>query len=132
MSRWLRIVARTVHLAAMAFVLVGAFQGSIAPGAVTGLLLSGGYLIADSVRRHGADVFRFLHFWVVVAKDLLFVALFALPTWAGQIAVVALVLGSVISHAPGWVRQFAFVGEPGPCARKASTEATPPRQRAKG
>jgi hypothetical protein len=123
MTRWLRIAVRTVHLGAMAFVLVGAFDGALAPGAVTGLLLSGGYLVADNVRRHGADVFRYLNFWVVVAKAMLFVALFALPSWAGPLAVVALVLGSGISHAPGWVRQYALVGEPGPCAARSGSAA---------
>ena len=124
MRRWLRIAARTLHLGAMAFVLVGAVQHAIPPSAVSLLLLSGGYLVADSLWRHGTDVFRFLHFWVVAAKLVLLLALLAAPSWAGAIAIAALVLGSVISHAPGRVRQWPLLGEPGPCALPAEG---PPR-----
>ncbi|TNE89028.1 MAG: hypothetical protein EP330_12575 [Deltaproteobacteria bacterium] len=124
MTRWLRIAARTVHLGAMAFVLVGACDGTIPGDAVAALVASGGYLVADDVRKHGPDLFRYLQFWAVVAKLLLLTALLALPDRAALAGFAALIVGSVVSHAPGWFRQHPLVGVPGPCAQPSTDPPT--------
>ena len=117
-QRWVRIALRTLHIAAAAMV-IGAAVHDGAYGPWPDLLaLSGLAIVADELYKGGLDWIRYLHAWVVIGKvglavygalhlEHLLPCLFA-----------ALVLGSVISHAPGKVRQFAFWGEPGPCARK--------------
>ena len=125
MRRWLRIAARTLHLGAMAFVLVGAVQPAIPPSAVSLLLLSGGYLVADSLWRHGTDVFRFLHFWVVAAKLVLLLALLAAPSWAGAIAIAALVLLGLLML-QGLRGRFGAAARPPGTSPRSSTTSTAP------
>jgi hypothetical protein len=64
---------------------------------------------------------------VILAKlALLWVGLMvpALLPWALWTAVI---LGGIISHAPGVVRQYGVWGEAGPCARKADGACALPR-----
>lgn len=116
--RALRIGARTVHLGAMAFVLVPmAMELPVSHAALVLLVASGMVMVLDDFNKNGFELFRYLQFWAVVAKACLLMAALALPAAAGPWAVTALVLGSVVSHAPGRVRQFALFGPPGPCAQ---------------
>lgn len=118
-QRSLRIAARTVHLGAMAFVMVPALaRAAVSPDAVAILVLSGGALVADDFYRYGVDLFRYAQFWAVVGKVALLLVALSVPGWAGQAMLMALVVGSVISHAPGKVRQAAVIGKPGPCATR--------------
>ncbi len=121
-QRWLRIGARTVHLVSVVFVGGNAVVGRpLDEGAVAMLVLSGGTLLADDFVRYGIHVVRFLQFWAVVCKIALLSLALAAPDWTLQLLVGAIVVGSIISHAPGKVRQWALAGEPGPCAVKTSS-----------
>ena len=120
-QRALRIAVRTAHIAA-AVVLLGAVTWGHDPGAsLLAVLLTGFLLVADDLYRYGPDWFRWVQSWVILGK-LLVVALAATEPWALW---TALVLGSVISHAPGTVRQRPLWGRPGPCAVKGSRSAAP-------
>jgi hypothetical protein len=78
-------------------------------------LLSGGAMVAEALVRYGTDWLRFVGSWVVLFK----LALLVLALWSGMALwplLLALLLGSVISHAPGRIRQHALWGEDGACA----------------
>lgn len=122
-QRWLRITARTVHLVSVMFVGANAVVGRpLDERAVAVLVASGGMMLADDVVRYGSDAFRYLHFWAAVAKiGLLGIALVQ-PDYTLALLIAAIVVGSFISHAPGKVRQWAVVGEPGPCAGRSARD----------
>lgn len=131
--RWLDIGLRTAHLAAMAFFLGGAALGDAPAWSLAATVATGLALCASDVARHGDDWFRYAQAWAVIGKVAVFTALAAAgePSWA---AAAALVVGSVISHAPGAIRHAAVVGEAGPCASNCtvqpSREAAPGRRAA--
>jgi len=119
-QRWVRIALRTLHIAAAAMV-VGAAVHDGAYGMWPDLLaLSGLAIVADEIYKGGLDWFRYLHAWVVCAKVALAVFGALYPDWVLHALFAALVLGSVISHAPGRVRHFSLWGAPGPCAREGT------------
>ncbi len=115
-QRALRIALRTLHIASIAWLLGAAVYAQPAEAAVSATLLSGGAMVAEALVRHGSDWLRFLGAWVVLAK--LGLLIFALGTGMSPWPLLAaLVLGSLISHAPGRLRQRALWGEDGACAR---------------
>lgn len=120
--RWLSIGIRTLHLASV----VGVFSAP-SPDAWAALLLgSGALLIADDLWRFGLDWLRWVQAWVILGK----LGVFGVCALAGHPVVglwAALVLGSLISHAPGALRHAPLLGAPGPCAGHAcaSPKATP-------
>ena len=126
-QRWVRIGARTVHLVSVMFVGGNAIIGRpLDSVALDMLILSGCSLLADDALRYGPSLLRYLHFWAVVAKiGLLSIALVK-PEWTLSLLVAAVVVGSIISHAPGKVRQWAWVGDPGPCAKRSRGSQCPP------
>ncbi len=118
-QRWMRIGARTVHLLSVMFVGGNAVIGQpLDEGAAAVLFASGFALLGDDVVRYGSDVVRYLHFWAAVSKISLLGFALLQPEWTLHCLIAAVVVGSLISHAPGAVRQWAFVGKPGPCATK--------------
>ena len=113
--RWLDIALRTAHIAAMAVFLGGAVADTIPPWSLAATVATGLALCASEVVRHGDDWFRFAQAWAVIAKVVVFALAAAMdqPLWG---ALAALLVGSVISHAPGAIRHAPLVGESGPCA----------------
>ncbi len=79
-------------------------------------MLTGLALVAEDVFKGGWDYVRYLQSWAILAKLLLLIAAMAWPALLVPALWCALIIGSVISHAPGAVRQFPLWGEPGPCA----------------
>ncbi len=117
-QRALRIGLRTLHLAAMAVLVGAAIHGTDLELGLVGTLATGMALSGEALWRYGRDWFRWLQAWVVMAKLLLLVAALAWPAWRMEALWAALAAGSIISHAPGRIRQWPLWGEPGPCARK--------------
>jgi hypothetical protein len=122
-QRELRVVVRTVHIASAAMVLgPGALSANVDSWA-RALFLSGLLLIADELFRYGLHWFRWTHAWVVLGKVGL-VGVGALhPDLAASMGWAALILGALISHASGSIRQRAVWGPPGPCALRTKVEA---------
>ncbi len=114
--RWLRIALRTGHLGAVALLIGAATFGQPTEPWLTLTLLSGLSLVAADVAKGGADYFRYLQSWAILAKLLLLVIACVWPPFLVPALWCALIIGSVISHAPGRVRQRALWGESGPCA----------------
>lgn len=119
-QRWLRIALRTVHItAASAY-----FGALLAQGAAAAwlpvVLASGALLVAEELYRYGLGWLRFVQAWAVGLKLMSVVLASLWPQHALWAALAALVVGSVISHAPGELRQRALWGEPGPCARRGA------------
>ncbi|MCP4804277.1 MAG: hypothetical protein GY884_02930 [Proteobacteria bacterium] len=102
----------------MALVIGAAMYGADLTLSLELILLSGGALAAEELYRHGLDWFRWVQAWVVLAKLGLFVVVLALEPWRLPALWIALVLGALISHATGKVRQHPLWGDPGPCATK--------------
>lgn len=122
-QRALRIVLRTVHIAAIGWLLGAAIYQAPSEGPVLATMLSGGAMVVEALARYGADWLRFVGSWVVLCK----LALLVFALWSGMPLwplLLALVLGSVISHAPGRVRQHALWGEDGACAGGAREPRT--------
>lgn len=119
-QRALRIAARTVHLVAVAFVVGAAVYGESAPEAGFALVASGVVMAADDLWKHGADWLRYTQGWAVLVKVGLAVVAALAPTLAIPALVGAIVVGGVVSHAPGRVRQAALWGPPGPCATRVT------------
>ncbi len=123
-QRWLRISLRTVHLGCVAMVLGGAAFGRQDLDLwLAGLLLSGGLMVVEELYRYGLDWFRWAQAWVVLIKLGLFAVVLTLEAWQVPALWCALVLGAVISHAPGKVRQAPLWGAPGPCADKSDVSS---------
>lgn len=128
-QRALRIAFRTLHLGAVAMLLGSAvFADGLGPW-LEAVLLTGGLLVGEELYRYGSDWFRWLQSWVVLGKLALLVCVFALPAYQVPALWAALVMGSVISHAPGWVRQYGLIGEAGPCAAKPARSLLPDERR---
>ena len=123
-QRALRITARTVHLVSMALVVGGAVFDEIGTTWLAVLVVSGGAIVADDVYKYGDDWFRFAQSWAVLTKLILMAIALAFPQVAVGMLIAAVVVGSVISHAPGKIRQAALWGPPGPCATKHDAPST--------
>jgi hypothetical protein len=83
----------------------------------TVLVVTGGGMIVFAVGKYGLDWFRYLCGVAAVAKfALLFIGLLfpavMLPCLWG-----CLLIGGVISHAPGSLRHAPLFGAPGPCVQ---------------
>jgi len=115
-QRLIRILMRTGHIAAAALLIGGAVRGETPTDAVVALLVTGSAVTLDALYRDGGDWFRYLGSWVVLAKLGLLVVGLSWPGLLESTCWAALVLGGLISHAPGRIRQAALWGPPGPCA----------------
>jgi hypothetical protein len=115
-QRPLRIAIRTIHIASVVL-FFGAFLYGESPRASgMALVLSGAYLMADQVYRDGRDYFRYLSFWVIFIKILVFAFALYFREYMVLALWVVLALGSLVSHAPGSFRHYSIFGEKGPCA----------------
>ena len=120
-QRAIRITLSTLHIGAGSMVLGAAYFGG--PGADYGdwlplLVFSGGGIVVDDIVRHGWDWLRFVHGWVVLVKFALLLLGLTVSGLLIPALWTALILGSLISHAPGKIRQAALWGPPGPCAER--------------
>lgn len=115
-QRAIRVVVRTAHIACAGIVL-GAVTFGVAPGPwLAGALVTGSVLIADELYRYGLHWFRFVQSAVILTKlALLWLAAGLVDRWPEAVWA-ALILGGLISHAPGALRQRALWGGDGPCA----------------
>ena len=107
-QRAARITARTLHIAAIAvwigsYVFDGDSGWSPFVAAATGFAI-----VAIDVYKYGLDYFRYMLSWAIALKlCIIVVAHFWVPLrplalWT------SLVIGSLISHAPGKIRHFSF------------------------
>lgn len=113
--RLFSVVVRTLHLIGVVGVFATSGWGAPPAGWAELLVASGLVLVGDDLLRFGADWLRWAQSWAIIGKLLVFMACYALGEpmiglWA------ALVIGSLISHAPGMLRHYPLVGAPGPCA----------------
>lgn len=116
-QRWLRISLRTVHLLSVMLLGGSVFgRGEVDPIALAVLVMSGSALVVDEIVRYGPDVFRWASFWAVVVKICMLLIGGLYPRLMPHMMIGAVIVGGFISHAPGAVRQHAFIGKPGPCA----------------
>lgn len=107
-QRALRITARTIHIGAAAMVLGAvAFNGEA--GAWTAILvLTGVFIMGDDTYKYGLDYFRTLQSWAIFLKLAALALTVIWPTSLLGAMWFCLVLGGLISHAPGKVRHFAI------------------------
>lgn len=110
----MRIALRTAHIGA-ASMMLGAAHWDSPQAAVhsdfVGLLLgSGAGILMDDLYRYGARWVRMLQFWAAASKVALLVAGVLMPDLLIPCMWAALIVGSVVSHAPGEVRHFEFWG----------------------
>ncbi|MCB9765224.1 MAG: hypothetical protein H6739_35950 [Alphaproteobacteria bacterium] len=130
-QRALRIALRTAHIGCAACTLGAAQFGAEAGWWPAGLVLTGAGIVGDDLYRYGADWLRFVQGQVVLLKLGLVTLGAAVPSLLLPCLWTALILGGVISHAPGRIRQAALWGPPGPCAErgrgaaKAASTASP-------
>ena len=103
-QRALRIAARTAHIGAVGM-LLGAVAFHQPVGPWPGLAIASGLVIVgDDLFKWGTLYLRMLQAWVIIAKlgllalGVAFPNLLLLSMWG------VLVLGSVVSHAPGRLR----------------------------
>ncbi len=115
-QRALRIALRTAHIGCAVGTLGAALYGGEAGWWPAGLILSGAGIAADDLYRYGADWFRYVQGMTVLVKLGLVTLGAALPGLLLPSLWLALILGSLVSHAPGRIRQAALWGPPGPCA----------------
>ncbi|HJN74692.1 MAG TPA: hypothetical protein QGF58_12235 [Myxococcota bacterium] len=119
-QRAVRIALRTAHIASIVLLVGAATFGEPIDDWLELALLTGGLLVLEELFRYGLHWFRWLQSWVVVGKLALLLCVLTLPAYQLPALWTALVLGAIISHAPGAVRQFAIFGDPGPCATKGA------------
>ncbi|MBT6489655.1 MAG: hypothetical protein HOK97_07830 [Deltaproteobacteria bacterium] len=121
-QRTLRISLRTIHIITIVFVSSSAIAGhGIHQGWLFALVASGCGLLMDDFVRYGTKLFHYLQFWVIVPKIFILAYAITYPKHARELFVLAIVIGSLISHAPGKIRQYAFGGRSGPCANKVQS-----------
>lgn len=80
------------------------------------LLLSGFGIVWTDLARHGWSWFRYGQGAATVVKVGLLAVGIVWPPFLVTSLFCALVVGSVVSHAPGSLRNFPLWGAPGPCA----------------
>lgn len=115
-QRALRITARTVHIASAGLVLGGALWDQDVEGWAAALVASGTVILVDDLYRYGMAYLRYAQGATLVAKLAIVGVGASIEGMLFPSLLVAVVAGSVISHAPGAVRHFALWGAPGPCA----------------
>jgi len=115
-GRAIRIGLRPLPIGAVAMVLGAVAFGGNAGSWWSLLVLSGGGIIASDLYKHGIDWFGYACGVAALAKfALLFVGLL-LPSLMLPCLWGCLIIGAVISHAPGSVRHAGVLGRPGPCS----------------
>ncbi len=120
-QRTLRIALRTLHIASACIVLGAAFFQQEAGSWISLLVYSGVAIVANDLFRYGADYLRYVQFWAIVAKMAVVLLAVAMPALLLPAMFTALVIGSIISHAPGALRHYPLWGQPGPCADRVSS-----------
>jgi len=86
-----------------------AFDGNAGPWTAI-LVFSGFFIMVDDTYKYGADYVRTLQSWVIFLK---LGALALTLVWPGLLLAAmwfCLVLGGLISHAPGKIRHYSFGG----------------------
>ncbi len=81
----------------------------------TWLVLSGGGIIASDLEKYGLNWFRYLCGWAAIAKFSLLVVGLLVPGLMLPCLWACVIIGAVISHAPGSIRHAAPFGTIGPC-----------------
>ncbi len=114
--RYVRISIRTLHIAAAVGVLGGALYGEWPRVWIVLLFVSGVALAIDDFVKYGVDFFRYVQGWAAIVKLACLIVGLAVADLLVPLCWIALVIGSVISHAPGRLRQHAIWGKQGPCA----------------
>ena len=117
-QRALRIAFRTAHLASIAVLIGAALFTSDAADYAPAAIATGSLLAGAELYRYGLDWLRWLQSWVVLAKLTLLTVGMLRPELLTGVLWACLILGAVVSHAPGSVRQWPIWGPPGPCARR--------------
>ena len=121
-QRILRISLRTTHIITIVFVSAVVIAGhGIQQSWLFALVASGCGLLMDDFVRYGTKLFHYLQFWAILPKIFILACAITYPNQARELFVLAIVIGSLISHAPGKIRQYAFGGQPGPCANKVQS-----------
>jgi len=118
--RALRIVLRTAHIACAVGTLGAAMYGADAGMWPAALAMSGCGLAVDDFHREGLDWLRYLQGQAALLKLALVTLGAAMPSLLLPCLWGALIVGALISHAPGRVRHAALWGPPGPCALRDS------------
>ena len=115
-QRIVRTIIRTIHIGSVVM-FMGSHLFSSSPGvALNVLIVTGLYLMFDQYIRDGADYFRYATFWSTLFKVFLLGLGFFMPKYMAGALWGCLIVGSMISHAPGKIRHYAVWGRPGPCA----------------
>jgi hypothetical protein len=114
--RAMRVSVRTLHIAAVVGVLGGALYGAWPRAWFVLLFASGVVLAIDDFAKLGLDYFRFVQGWAAVVKLACLMVGLAAADLLVPLCWIALVIGSIVSHAPGRFRQYALWGKQGPCA----------------
>lgn len=117
-QRAIRITARTLHIACAVMVLGAEVYGGESGSWGVALAITGLVIIADDLYKYGIDWLRYVHGWAVLIKVALVIVGATFPQWMELCLWVALVVGGLISHAPGAIRQYPLWGTPGPCATR--------------
>lgn len=113
----LRIALRTAHIGAAGLILGAAHLGAedrLGPGVWMTLLLTGFGILADDAYKWREHLWRMGQLWMLLAKLALLGAGFAHRPLLLPMLWAVLVLGSVVSHAPGSVRHFELWGRDRP------------------
>jgi hypothetical protein len=120
-QRTIRILFRTVHIGSVVTFMGAVLCGQTPTGSLHLLLFSGAYLVAEQFYRYGPAYLRFASFWTVVTKVAILMLGLLVPQALVSTLWASLILGSLISHAPGRVRHFSLWGAVGPCAASKPT-----------
>jgi len=111
-QRSLRIAARTAHIGAAALTLGAATfvdptsRAQVAEHWAGFALLTGILIVCDDLFKWGLLYLRMIQAWVVAVKLALILVGLAHPSLLAPCLWAALVLGSVVSHAPGRLRHL--------------------------
>ncbi len=116
-QRGIRILVRTAHIGAVVLFMGAVLGGSRSVVGAAALGGTGIYLVIDQMIRDGSAHFRYVAFWAVILKILALTLGILNPDWLVAALWFCLVVGGLISHAPGRVRHHALWGEKGPCAK---------------
>lgn len=113
-QRVLRISCRTIHIGSAVLVLGAAYYqqlDSLDWWALPTLIGSGMIIMIDDFLRRGWHLFRLAQFWVLAFK----LVILGLGVWHRSLLLPALwtslVVGSVVSHIPGYLRHYELWGE---------------------
>jgi len=111
-ERTLRITARTLHIGAAAVVMGAVLFDGVAGHWTPILVFSGLLIMIDDLYKHGVIYVRTAQAWVIALKLGLLALAVPFPHLLPAALWSSIVLGSVISHAPGSVRYRVLWGAP--------------------